>query len=332
MRRFVKFKALLLILLLTAATLSVLPSFAQVGKFELPSWISDTFTREFKLGLDLQGGLHLEYSVAVEEALDNKLEQMGGELESAFKDKKDITVTTEREGQKTLLIKFQNPEDINLATEDVMAVVAGYLVRDEEGTDLDAGIIRMKVPDEVIEESQKAVIGQAIETVRRRVDSFGVAEPNIYPKNRHVVIELPGVSDTATELKAAIDEAANQLMTLLTAEGVQAQASPLREDPGAMQMRVPDQDARAELTKLFGEDKLIEVLDDETQEVLGMMIFDDRLGAEVMILPEDPGAEPDPEMIVIALTDKARDEVLEAPTTSAVCSRRSSAPPCSRCT
>ncbi|KIG18174.1 Protein-export membrane protein SecD [Enhygromyxa salina] len=307
MRRFVKIKALFLVLLLTVATLSVLPSFAQIAKFELPTWITDTFTRQFKLGLDLQGGLHLEYSVAVDEALENKLDQMGGELESAFKDKKDVVVTTEREGKNALLVRFENPEDIKLATEDVMAVVAGYLERADDA-DLEAqGVIRMTVPDSVIEEAQKAVVGQAIDTVRRRVDAVGVAEPNIYPKNRQVVIELPGVSDTATELRAAANEAANQMMTLLTANGgVQVQGIENRDDPGAIDMRVPGQDARAVIEQTFGADKLIPQEDGST------LIFDDRLGEEVVILPPDPGAAPDPESVTISLTEGARDEVLDS--------------------
>jgi preprotein translocase subunit SecD len=145
----------------------------------------------------------------------SQLDQMAGELEGAFKEKKGIDVETERVGRDTLLVHFQNPEDINLATEDVMATVAGYLERDTESGLEAEGTMRMTVPSQIIEDAQKAVIGQAIETVRRRVDAMGVAEPNIYPKNRQVVIALPGVSDTATELRAAATEAANQLMTLL---------------------------------------------------------------------------------------------------------------------
>ena len=307
MRRFVKIKALILVLLLSVATLAVLPSIAQIAKFELPTWITNTFTRQFKLGLDLQGGLHLEYSVAVEEALENKLDQMAGELQGAFKDKKGIDVETERDGKDALLIHFENPEDVKLATEDVMAVVAGYLERDPDATALEAeGTIRMTVPDTVMEESQKAVIGQAIDTVRRRVDAMGVAEPNIYPKNRQVVIELPGVSDTATELRAAANEAANQLTTLLSASGgLQVQAIGNREDPGAIDLRTPDQNARALIQQVFGADKLIAQEDGTT------LIFDDRLGAEVVMLPEDPGA-PDPEQVTISLTENARDEVLES--------------------
>ncbi|HLT39137.1 MAG TPA: protein translocase subunit SecD [Enhygromyxa sp.] len=307
MRRFVKIKALLLLLLLAVATTSILPSFAQIGKFELPAWITDTFTRSFKLGLDLQGGLHLEYSVAVEEALENKLDQMAGELEAAFKEKKDIVITTERDGKDALLIRFQDPEDVKLATEDVMAVVAGHLERDEDSEGLEAeGVIRMYVPEQVIEESQKAVLSQAIETVRRRVDAFGMAEPNIYPKNRQVVIELPGVSDTATELRAAANEAANQLANVLTADGVQLQMVENSDDPGAIDVRAPEQDVRGLIERAFGKPKLIPQDDGST------LIFDDRFGTEIVMQPEDPGAEPDPEMVTIALTERARDEVLES--------------------
>jgi protein-export membrane protein SecD len=307
MRRFVKIKAVALLLLMALATMSILPSFAQIAKFELPAWITNTFTRQFELGLDLQGGLHLEYSVAVDEALENKLDQMAGELEGAFKEKKGIDVETERVGRDTLLVHFPSPEDINLATEDVMATVAGYLERDTEAKDLEAeGTMRMTVPSQIIEDAQKAVIGQAIETVRRRVDAMGVAEPNIYPKNRQVVIELPGVSDTATELRSAANEAANQLVTLLIASGgLQVTAVENREDPGAIDLRIADQDARKLIEQVFGAQKLVPQEDGTT------LIFDDRLGAEVVILPENPGA-PDPERVTISLTDKARDAVLES--------------------
>jgi protein-export membrane protein SecD len=308
MRRFVKIKALALVLLLAVATLSILPSFAQIAKFELPGWITDTFTRSFKLGLDLQGGLHLEYSVAVEEALENKLDQMAGELESAFKEKKDILVTTERDGKDALLIKFPSPEDVSLATEDVMAVVAGYLERDDDTKGLAAqGVIRMYVPESVVEDNRKAVLSQAIDTVRRRVDAFGMAEPNIYPKNRQVVIELPGVSDTATELRVASNLAANALATLLTAQsGSQVNIVENRADPGAIDVRAPEQDVRALIEQVFGANKLIEQ-DDGT-----ILIFDDRLGVEVVMLPVDPGVEPDPETVTVSLTEGARDKVLES--------------------
>src|SRR5690606_33920191 len=169
------------------------------------------------------------------------------------------------------------------------------------------GVLRMVVSDEVIEENQKAVLGQAVETVRRRVDAFGMAEPNIYPKNRQVVIELPGVSDTATEVRAAANEAANQLVDVLTGAGTgQIQVLENRDDPGTFELRTPEQDALAQLEQAFGANKLIEQDDGST------LISDDRFEVGLAILPVDAGAEPDPETVSVTLTEAARDMVLES--------------------
>ncbi len=306
MRRFVKLKLLGIFLLLTLATLQVLPSLASVAKFELPDWIASTFTRKFQLGLDLQGGLHLEYSVAVDEALENKLDQIAGELESAFKEKKDLDVEIERKGIDTLDIIFASPDDVALATEDVMAHAAD-MIEDSDSEALRAeGIIRLIYPEERIAENRKAVVGQALETVRRRVDAAGVAEPNIYPKNRQIVIELPGVSDTASELRAAVSQVSTQFSEILSANSnVQVRISDVGEDPGAIDIVIPDNDARALIKTAFGAQKLIPQ-DDGSQ-----LLVDDRLGADVLILPEDAGA-PDPEHVRVAMTEQARDAVLES--------------------
>ncbi len=54
MRRFLKLKALFLALLMGLSVLMVVPSIAQVTGTPLPPWLTETFNRQFKLGLDLQ--------------------------------------------------------------------------------------------------------------------------------------------------------------------------------------------------------------------------------------------------------------------------------------
>ncbi len=306
MRRFVRLKLIAILLLVTVAALQLAPSVAKVAGFGLPAWITDTFTRQFQLGLDLQGGLHLEYSVAVDEALENKLDQIAGELESAFKEKKNLDVTIERQGIDTLDVKFASPDDVALATEDVMAFAAD-MVESEESDALRAeGIIRLVYPEEKIAENRKTVVNQALETVRRRVDAMGVAEPNIYPKNRQIVIELPGVSDTASELRAAVNEVATQLSAIVVpVAGVQPRISDVADDPGAIDVTIPDHDARALLADAFGANKLI-AQDDGSQ-----LLVDDRLGVDVLVMPEDAGA-PDRERVRISMSETARDQVLES--------------------
>jgi protein-export membrane protein SecD len=300
MRRFLKLKALFLALLLTLSTLMVLPSIADIAKFPIPEWITKTFTNKFKLGLDLQGGLHLEYSVAVDEALENKLDMIAGELQANFKEKKAVNVVAERIGIDRIDVRFDRPEDVLTATDDVMGIALADLER-VDTEDEPNGIIHLKMIEERLLEARKSAVGQALDTVRRRIDAMGVAEPNIYPKNRQIVIELPGLSDTTTEVRAARIDASNRLSELLRAAGAeQVIVAEVKGDPGAFTARVPDRQARALLSSIFPES----VTDDG-------QIIDDRLPAHLLISPEDPGAPLDPDTVRLALTDNARDKVLE---------------------
>lgn len=304
MRRFVKLKALFLACLMGLAALAISPSIAKIGGFTLPEWITQTFTRQFKLGLDLQGGLHLEYSVAVDEALENKLDRVAAELDAAFREKKDLEVEIERLGVTGLKIRLPSPDDIAAATDDVLGVATGLLDRkpDEVGEEGEAdGVIVLEIPEQTLIETRKDVVGQALDTVRRRVDAMGVAEPNIYPKNRSIVIELPGMSDKSTELRAAGVAAANQLTEILrTPEASDVRTRELRADPGAFTLTLPGQDARARLREVFG-DRLS----------ADWILSDGRVGAQFEVLADDAGTTPDPSTVTLALTERARDSILQ---------------------
>lgn len=300
MRRFLKLKALLLAVLVAAATLSILPSFARITGAELPAQITEVFTREFKLGLDLQGGLHLEYSVAVDEAIENNLDRVASELEANFREKKDVKVVVERTGIEGLKVKFDDPADVATATDDVMGVTYGLLERvtpDDGSPGEDQGVITLTMPEAVLAENRRDAVQQALETVRRRVDAMGVAEPNIYPKNRQIVVELPGLSDTATELRAAAKESGRRLADIIRQGGVgQVVTSEVRGDPGAFKLSVPGENARGVIEKTFAEKFAEETLND------------DRLGAQLQVLEE---VADDEGSLVVGLSEAARDKVLE---------------------
>lgn len=305
MRRFLKLKALGLLLLVVAATLAVLPSVVPNAQERLPSWITSTFTRTFKLGLDLQGGLHLEYSVGVDEALENKLDGIAAELEASFADKKDVRPKVERIGTDTLLVRFDEPGQVALATDDVMGPVYGLLERADSPDDgvpsEDEGVITLKMPEAVLTETRAQTVSTALETVRKRVDAMGVAEPNIYPKNRQIVVELPGLSDTSTEALAASSDASARLRDVLSAAGAQqVLISEVRGNPWAFKVTLPDGNSREALDAAF-EGKMTEEL----------VIVDDRLPFELQILGDDPAVQADVGSDVLTLTEAAQEAVLE---------------------
>jgi protein-export membrane protein SecD len=298
MRRFLKLKALALLALIVTAVMAVLPSFLPPEK--LPTFISETFTRKFQLGLDLQGGLHLEYSVAVDEAIENKLDQIAAELEIGFREKKDIEVEVTRDGMDTLLVTLPTAEDVALATDDVMGVTFGVLEQVDPEDDQPANVIRLRMPEAAIADNRKAAVANALETVSKRVDAMGVAEPNIYPKNRQIVIELPGLADENTELRAAATDAAGRVSQIVSAAGAgtQVSTSEVRDQAGQFKVTVPGGDANELLQTAFA-GKIAE----------DGIIVDERLPAELQILPPDP-TQPDPSTAVLGLTDRARDQIL----------------------
>jgi preprotein translocase subunit SecD len=299
MRRFVKLRLLFLLSLMVLAGLTVAPSVARIAKVEVPSWLSQTFTRQFKLGLDLQGGLHLEYSVAVDDAIRNNLDRIAAELEGAFKEKKELEVKVEREGIDTLLIRFPKPEDIELATPDVMAVASDVLERmpDEPGQEeANTGIIRMKMPQSNIAETRSAILNQAKETVNRRVDAMGVAEPSIYTKSQQIVVELPGASDSKTEINAAADSVGSRILDLLREGGIaNAQRSVVEGKVGAVKIRAPGEPVKSAFEKAIG----------QTVEI-GKAFESDKIGMELQIESEDAGEN----SFVVRLSDAAQEKVV----------------------
>lgn len=305
MRRFLKLKAAALTALVVLAILTVLPSIAAIvpGTLTLPAWITDTFTSKFQLGLDLQGGLHLEYSVAVDEAVQKKLDQVAAELEAGFRTKKEVEVTVTREGNDTLRIAFANQADVATATPDVLGVALDLLERiePEDGPKEADGVITLRMPEAKLAELRKSSVETALDTVRTRVDAMGVAEPNIYPKNRQLVVELPGLSDTATEVRAAAKDAARGVIEVLNAAGhEQVVEQEVRGDPGAFKLTIPEQDADAALRQAFA-GKLID----------GKTLVDDRVTAELELLPQDAETAADRATVVLGLSESARAAVLD---------------------
>jgi len=301
MRRFLKTKALLLLTLIALSVMMITPSIAQIlGRDKaLPGWLTDSFKNRFKLGLDLQGGLHLEYSVAVDEALENKLDQIASELESSFKEKKSVDVEIERRGVDRLDIKFADPAQVATAEDDVLAVALSDMER-VDTADEESGVIHLKMIEQRLAENRSSAVSQALDTVRRRIDAMGIAEPNIYPKNRQIVIELPGLSDTTTEIKAARKDVIVRLRPVLTAAGAgQISVSESAKEPAAFKLTLAGTDAREILARAFADGLKNDKINDQ------------RVGLELELVPADAGEAATPDVINLRISEAAREKVLE---------------------
>src|SRR3989475_7226172 len=143
------------------------------------------------LGLDLQGGIHLVLEVEAERAIEIKLDRDVTTMTELFAEKKLQVESVKRTGPTEITVALSRPE----AKEAVLTLTDDQFPMLSGRSSGDRTLVLALKPDEA-ERIKKAAISQALETVRNRVDQFGVAEPHIQQQGlRQIVVQLPGVKD-----------------------------------------------------------------------------------------------------------------------------------------
>ena len=151
------------------------------------------------LGLDLKGGTHLILQVAVNEAVnadtDRTLSALKDDLTKAGIPSPDITKADPVNHPEVMQIRGVPPDKLGALRETINDNFPQYEL--QSGPNNIYQFV-MK-PSEVTSLKQRAV-QQAIETIRNRVDQFGVTEPTIQEHGMgeyQILVELPGVDDPA---------------------------------------------------------------------------------------------------------------------------------------
>lgn len=149
------------------------------------------------LGLDLQGGLLLQYHVYVDRAVQDRLERMEGDIEERLQRARpgvDADVRHAR-GSTYIDVTFANRDDRALIDDDFMLHFQQF-----NRIDLGSGMIRLEMDEGYIEETKGFAIEQAIETIRSRIDALGVSEPSINRRGMSdIIVQLPGIRDDDVE-------------------------------------------------------------------------------------------------------------------------------------
>jgi preprotein translocase subunit SecD len=196
MERSWRWKALLYVGVTILAILYVVPTvltFAKVPEEKWPSIFQKHFQKKIQLGLDLQGGLHLVYEVNVDKAVSSKVDRLSSDIEDKLrKDKgvKDLTIS--REGRDDIVLTFKNPAEQAKLDESILRAYRKAL--DVVDRNASTGVVRLRIDQDQIEEVRDYALRQGIETLRNRVDKFGVAEPTIIKKGTDIIVELPGLN------------------------------------------------------------------------------------------------------------------------------------------
>jgi preprotein translocase subunit SecD len=145
---------------------------------------------KINLGLDLQGGMHLILGVESEKAVDTALDRMVDEFQQILDD---------REIDYILVDKVDGALEVETldrqATADIQELVQKeYNILNVE--EVGDNKISLTITDQEIQRLRNSAIDQSLETIRNRVDEFGVSEPTIQREGRdRILIQLPGLKD-----------------------------------------------------------------------------------------------------------------------------------------
>jgi preprotein translocase subunit SecD len=162
---------------------------------ELPAWFYKIIpTEKVHLGLDLQGGMHLILEVQAEKAIESYVERVKNNLRDDLREKAVPVGKLEREKSNQIVLEVSGEKG---KWEKILSQRYGFM-QELSSTALDKGIWRvvLVLDSRQAEQIRKGAIDQALETIRNRIDQFGVAEPEITLQGTdRILIQLPGIKD-----------------------------------------------------------------------------------------------------------------------------------------
>lgn len=176
-----------IILFIIATTLSLV--------FSLPSFLQTQDGTKIALGLDLQGGLYMLLGVKSEEAVKSKMKSIASSIKyTAIK--KDFLIANFTLKRESLSFDMYDKDEMK-AIEDTLKDIKGLEISNDGLT------LFVSFTKEEIEAIKEFAILQAVDTIRNRLDQFGLAEPSVSRQGKDkIAVELPGIKTREQEARA----------------------------------------------------------------------------------------------------------------------------------
>ena len=192
MRQSVLTRASLFAIAILAAIIYLVPTFVH----PLPSWWTSFLPADrINLGLDLQGGSHLVLGVKVDKAIENNIERIKSELTNVMREKGASGVSVERVEGNLLQVRVAAA-----SVERVRGILKSdfaYLVEAKTPQTVSGNTdFYLTLNKEELRSLRDYAVDQSLETIRNRIDQFGVSEPIIQREGQeNILIQLPGIQD-----------------------------------------------------------------------------------------------------------------------------------------
>lgn len=154
------------------------------------------------LGLDLQGGIYVELEVELEEAIRRKTDILGNEIKRILTEKNATPTAITQSTIGELEFTFGKAADYDVFESEYRRYYRPILAMGPVNNAESAPKVRLSLTDVYRDELETDVIAQATESVRNRINRYGVGEPDIRRQGTdRIAIELPGIADPERALE-----------------------------------------------------------------------------------------------------------------------------------
>jgi len=163
----------LLMLVILGSIVAFLPSY-QPAYQALPAWMKGVLPNKgITLGLDLQGGIHMVLEVDEDRAVEIAVDRSVTALQDLIAEKKIAVDSVKRTGHDHITIQLQNAD----AKDPAKKLIDDFPLFVEKESGGSANVVLWELREPETKRIKDSAINQALETIRNRIDQFGVAEP-----------------------------------------------------------------------------------------------------------------------------------------------------------
>ncbi len=199
-----KWRMFFILLVVVFGAMSVIPNFVEIPE---DSFLSN---KSVVYGLDIQGGLHLVMGVDVREVIKEQTKRDAVSLKDYLTEQgaNVVSVAPQQAGtREDIVIQTSSVDEVKrLITQDWTS----YLIIDDTPSS-----VSIRKNEVSLGDLKKRTVDQAIETIRNRIDEFGVAEPSITAQgDDRILVQLPGIEDS-TKAKELINRTARLTFMLV---------------------------------------------------------------------------------------------------------------------
>jgi preprotein translocase subunit SecD len=156
--------------------------------FTIPSFLGKE--PKVNLGLDLQGGMYLVLGVKGEEAVKSKIKTIASTIKY-ITNKKEIFIDNLKINNNSLSFELIDKDDAP-KMDEILKKLKGIEVQKKPAKE--SILYTVKLTPQEIQKTKEDALNQAIQTIRSRLDAFGLAEPSVTKQGKDkIVVELPGI-------------------------------------------------------------------------------------------------------------------------------------------